>query len=139
MADREEQQTLHPRDTMDDITEVTSASEVAKKNTIPITKSGMEIRDANLIAGIFGFVAGILLFFIFQPVIGMLPSAGLVVLSTVAAPFLFVPKDELGIKRSRFKDLMGAAKSKDVKGNLYFVASPEPVDLGSVEVDIFQA
>ena len=54
----------HPRDTMDDLTDVSCAQSLEKVNTIRVTKS-TEIRSKTFTAVIFGVIGGVILMAMF--------------------------------------------------------------------------
>lgn len=130
---------IHPRDTMDDITEVTNTEELSKKNTTPITKRDLEIRSATLLALILGAVVGMIFFVLFFSLIGMVPAALIMVGITTASPFLFVPRNELGIKQNRIQKWARTFSSRNAAGELFFVNSTEPEDLESTDLHYFRA
>ena len=102
---------LHPRLTMDDITEVASTSEIEKRNTISVTKN-TEIRSVTLLSIIGGAAAGLVLF---------------LVTGTV--------NDATG--QARWRRLIQGMKSKNVTGKIFFPNSSHPEDVTDTEVVVF--
>ena len=71
---------LHPRLTMDDITEVSGPEEIERKNTFQITKN-TEARSKTVFSVIVGALAGLALCLIFAPLLGYMFSSFFVLLA----------------------------------------------------------
>ena len=84
-----EQRQLHPRETMDDITEVSSTASIERKNTFMITKS-TEARSKTVFSTIIGGVIGLLICLMLAPIIGITFGVVFILIGLVAAPFLMV-------------------------------------------------
>ena len=80
---------LHPRLTMDDITEVSGPEEIERKNTFQITKN-TEARSKTVFSVIVGALVGLALCLMFAPLLGYMFSSFFVLLGGILAPFFAV-------------------------------------------------
>lgn len=122
----------HPRDTMDDVTEVSSTQDIEKKNTITITKN-TEVTSKTFFSIIGGFVFGLILFFMFYKLIGMTAAAFLVVASAAAAPFLIVGRVNDPTQQVRWRRVLNRLRSKDIEGQAFFPNSDAPENITRIE------
>ena len=110
-----EQRQLHPRETMDDITEVSSTASIERKNTFMITKS-TEARSKTVFSTIIGGVIGLLICLMLAPIIGI--TFGVVFILIGIAYYLVLThhsswsaKSKTGPSRSDGKDSSGDCRA----------------------------
>lgn len=123
----------HPRDTMDDVTEVSSTKDIEKKNTITITKN-TEVTAKTFFSIIGGFAFGLILFFLFYQLIGMTAAAFLVVASAAAAPFLIVGRVNDPTQQARWRRILSKLGSKQIEGEVFFPNSDTPENITRIEM-----
>lgn len=104
-----EQRQLHPRETMDDITEVSSTASIERKNTFMITKS-TEARSKTVFSTIIGGVIGLLICLMLAPIIGITFGVVFILIGLVAAPFLMVGQVKDRTQQVRWKRLQEIAE-----------------------------
>ena len=125
---------LHPRETMDDITEVSSTKEIAKVNTITINKN-MEVQTKTFIWLVGGGAAGVavtcLLYFGFGLPIILSCAIGLAVIAVIPFMALTTVRDATQQKRCR-RTLM-KIKSKEIEGGVFFPNSSTPENITQIE------
>lgn len=105
-----EQRQLHPRETMDDITEVSSTASIERKNTFMITKS-TEARSKTVFSTIIGGVIGLLICLMLAPIIGITFGVVFILIGLVAAPFLMVGQVKDRTQQVRWKDSSGDCRA----------------------------
>lgn len=127
---------LHPRLTMDDITEVASTSEIEKRNTISVTKN-TEIRSVTLLSIIGGAAAGLVLFLITVGFLGLFVSTIWIVAGAILGPFLVTGTVNDATGQARWRRLIQGMKSKNVTGKIFFPNSSHPEDVTDTEVVVF--
>lgn len=134
-----EGRTPHPRDTMDDVTEVSSAKSIEKKNTVMLTRKGVEARSKTVIMVIIGAFVGVAFFLLFQPLLGTTVSVFFIVLFPAAMPFLFVGTVRDGTEQVRWKRYVNRTKSKEIVGQIFFPNSTEAENVTETEMVVFKA
>ena len=120
---------LHPRLTMDDITEVSGPEEIERKNTFQITKN-TEARSKTVFSVIVGALAGLALCLMFAPLLGYMFSSFFVLLGGALAPFFAV-----GTIRDRSQQTL--CKSRKIEGQVFYPNSTQPeniIDLQEMEI-----
>ena len=122
-----EQRQLHPRETMDDITEVSSTASIERKNTFMITKS-TEARSKTVFSTIIGGVIGLLICLMLAPIIGITFGVVFILIGLVAAPFLMV-----GQVKDRWKRLLRRLQSRNIAGEVFYPNSNQPERLSSLK------
>lgn len=127
-----ERKRLHPRETMDDITEVSSTVEIERKNTYMITKN-TEARSKTVFSTIIGGVIGLGLCLLFAPLIGITFSVVFVLIGLVAVPFLMVGTIKDRTQQVRWKRLLRQIQSKNIAGQVFYPNSNHPEDLTSLK------
>lgn len=129
---------LHPRDTMDDITEVASVQSIEKKNTVTLTKN-TEIRSKTFISILIGGVTGVVLcFFTWSWLPSMLASA-FIPIGAVLGPFLAVGTVRDRTQQERWVRLVNKLRSRSVEGQVFFPNSDEPEDIINIKEAVFRA
>lgn len=127
---------LHPRLTMDDITEVSGPKEIERKNTFQITKN-TEARSKTVFSAIIGALAGLGVCLMVAPLFGYLFSSFFVVAGAVAAPFFVVGTIRDRTQQTRWKRTLQDLKSHKVEGQVFYPNSNQPeniIDLQEMEI-----
>lgn len=127
-----EEQMLHPRDTMDDITEVSSTEEIERKNTYMITKN-TEARSKTVFAVLGGAIVGLGLCFIVVPFIGYLFGSMFIILGALIAPFLMVGQIKDRTQQVRWKRMVQQLRSRNVAGEVFYPNSNHPENITDLE------
>lgn len=134
--DEEYKGPLHPRLTMDDITEVSGPGEIERKNTFQISKN-MEARSKTVFSVIIGALIGLVLCITFGPLIGYTLSAFFVVIGGIVAPFFVVGTIKDRTQQARWKRTLQNMKSRKIEGQVFYPNSTEPeniIDLQEMEI-----
>lgn len=127
---------LHPRLTMDDITEVSGPKEIERKNTFQITKN-TEARSKTVFSTIIGALAGLGVCLMVAPLFGYLFSSFFVVSGGVIAPFFAVGTIRDRTQQTRWKRALQDLKSRKVEGQVFYPNSTQPeniIDLQEMEI-----
>lgn len=127
---------LHPRLTMDDITEVSGPEEIERKNTFQITKN-TEARSKTVFSIIVGALAGLALCLIFAPLLGYMFSSFFVLLGGILAPFFAVGTIRDRTQQTRWKRTLQDMKSRKIEGQVFYPNSTQPeniIDLQEMEI-----
>ena len=127
-----EQRQLHPRETMDDITEVSSTASIERKNTFMITKS-TEARSKTVFSTIIGGVIGLLICLMLAPIIGITFGVVFILIGLVAAPFLMVGQVKDRTQQVRWKRLLRRLQSRNIAGEVFYPNSNQPERLSSLK------
>ena len=123
---------LHPRETMDDVTEVSSGESIEATDTLMVTRN-VEVRSKTFGSIIGGLLLGI-------------PPAAIAVTSlprdigaTLAVPLLLLPAVILPLlvtgtvhdrtRQVRYKRLINRMRSKNIEGQAFYPNSDAPEDL----------
>lgn len=127
-----EQRQLHPRETMDDITEVSSTASIERKNTFMITKNA-EARSKTVFSTIIGGVIGLLICLMLAPIIGITFGVVFILIGLVAAPFLMVGQVKDRTQQVRWKRLLRKLQSRNIAGEVFYPNSNQPEHLSSLK------
>lgn len=135
-----DQQMLHPRETMDDITKVSSNEEIERKNTFMITKS-TEARSRTVFSVIGGGCVGLIFCIIIASIIGgtlgWMIGAMFILAGMIIAPFFLVGTIRDRTQQTRWKRLLQDIRSRNIEGQVFYPNSNQPeniVDLQEMEI-----
>lgn len=124
----EEQRRPHPLETMDDITEVSSAEEIEKVNTVMVTKN-TEARNKTVIAVLGGGVFGLIPFFIVGPLFSWTLGALLLVVCALISPLLFVGTVRDATQQVRWRRMLNQMRSRNIAGEVFYPNSDGPENI----------
>ena len=112
----------HPRDTMDDITMVSSTEEIEKRNTYMITKN-TEARSRTVFAVLGGAIAGLVVCLVVGPFVGY----------TIGAVFILVGRMRDRTQQVRWKRLLQKLQSRNIEGEVFYPNSTHPENITDLE------
>lgn len=121
----------HPRETMDDLTEVSCTQSLEKVNTIRVSKS-TEIRSKTVTAILVGGVAGGILTIMFWPILNQWGTV-FTILGMVGTPFFAVGTVRDDTRQLRWRRAFNSMKSQKVEGKVFFPNSIHPENVTHLE------
>lgn len=128
---------LHPRDTMDDITEVASTQSIERKNTVTITKN-TEIRSKTFISIILGGVGGTILCILTWNLIGPMASSAFILAGMAIAPFLAVGTVRDRTQQERWLRMLNRLRSRSISGQVFYPNSDQPENITDLKEAVFR-
>lgn len=136
-----EEQIPHPRETMDDVTNVSSDEQIERANTFMITKN-TEARSRTvfsvILGGGIGFILCIIVASIIGGTVGWSIGAMFILAGMIIAPFLIVGTIRDRTQQTRWKRLLEDMRSRNVEGKVFYPNSNQPeniVDLQEMEIE----
>ena len=121
----------HPRDTMDDLTDVSCAQSLEKVNTIRVTKS-TEIRSKTFTAVIFGVIGGVILMAMFWPLLAQWGSI-FIIIGGALNPFFMVGTVRDQTRQLRWRRAVNNMHSQKIEGKVFFPNSVHPENVTRLE------
>ena len=121
----------HPRDTMDDLTEVSCPQALEKVNTIRLTKS-TEVRSKTFTAVVIGAAAGAALMLMFWPLFAQWGSLFIVIGGGVT-PFFMVGTVRDQTRQLRWRRAVNNMRSQKIEGKVFFPNSVHPENVTRLE------
>ncbi len=122
----------HPRDTMDDITMVSSTEEIEKRNTYMITKN-TEARSRTVFAVLGGAIAGLVVCLVVGPFVGYTIGAVFILVGAGGSPFLLVGRMRDRTQQVRWKRLLQKLQSRNIEGEVFYPNSTHPENITDLE------
>lgn len=121
----------HPRDTMDDLTEVSCPQALEKVNTIRLTKS-TEVRSKTFTAVVIGSAVGAVLTLMFWPLINQWGCA-FIILGGILTPFFMVGTVRDQTRQIRWRRAVNNMRSQKIEGKVFFPNSVHPENVTRLE------
>lgn len=132
MADDDGPRTPHPRETMDDITEVSSTEELERKNTYMITKN-TEARSKTVFSVLFGGLAGLVVCLVVAQFVGYTIGAFFILFGMLAVPFFMVGTVKDRTQQVRWKRTLQQIRSRKIDGEVFYPNSNQAENITSLE------
>lgn len=127
---------VHPRLTMDDITEVSGPEEIERKNTFQVAKN-TEARSKTVVAVIVGAAIGLCICLIIAPLFGYMVGAFFILFGAAIVPFFAVGTIRDRTQQARWKRTLEDMKSRKIEGQVFYPNSTQPeniIDLQEMEI-----
>lgn len=118
----------HPQGTMDDVTSISSSKEIEKVDTIMVSKS-MEVRPTVVVAAIAGGIAGGVIAFMLEPLVGMTAAAVVFLAIIAAVVFLTTGTVRDATEEYRWRRALHTLQSHDIEGEVFYVNSLHPENI----------
>lgn len=128
---------LHPRLTMDDITEVSSTEELEKRNTVYISKN-TEVRSKTILYAVIGGAIGLVIFAMLVSFLPVTICVAFPLAGAILGPWLMVGRTNDERRQLNWQRLVNKAKSKELTGQIFFPNSHAPEDVTHTQVKVFR-
>lgn len=122
----------HPRETMDDITEVSSTEELERRNTYMITKN-TEARSKTVFSVLVGGAVGLVLCLIIAQFVGYTIGAFFIIGGMLIVPFFSVGTVKDRTQQVRWRRALQQIRSRNIAGEVFYPNSDHAENITSLE------